>query len=83
MTAKELKNRDGEAMRVVSKGEQVVVTMRGKPFALISPATEAALGKAPLRPSDEAWDDIEAALRKTRPRFSGAREAMSWTRRRA
>ncbi len=82
MTAKNLKNRTGEAMRAVSQGEKVVVTLRGKPFALISPATKDALGKASLRTIDKAWDDIEASLEKSRPKFTTAREAMSWTRKR-
>ena len=45
MTAKYLKNNTGEAMRRVSKGEKVVVTLRGKPFALISPVTSESLEK--------------------------------------
>ena len=50
MTAKHLKNNTGEAMRRVSKGEKVVVTLRGKPFALISPVTSESLEKVSLRP---------------------------------
>ncbi len=82
MTARDLKNKTGEAMRTVLKGERVVVTLRGKPFALISPATEDTLGKSSLRNIDEAWNDIKDALRKTTPRFASAKEAMSWTRKR-
>jgi len=82
MTARNLKNRTGEAMRAISQGEKVVVTLRGKPFALISPASEEALSRAALRPINEAWEDIEAVLRKTKPKFPTAKEAVSWTRRR-
>jgi prevent-host-death family protein len=82
MTAKHLKNNTGEAMRRVSKGEKVVVTLRGKPFALISPVTSESLEKVSLRPLEEAWKDIENTLKKSKPKFNNAKEAMTWTRRR-
>ena len=82
MTAKNLKNKTGEAMRAVSRGEKVVVTLRGKPFALISPATTESLRKTSMRPYEEAWDDIELTLKKIRPHFKTAKEAMAWTRKR-
>jgi prevent-host-death family protein len=37
VTARELKNRTGEALRAVGRGERVVITRRGKPFAVLSP----------------------------------------------
>ena len=82
MTAKHLKNNTGEAMRRVSRGEKVVVTLRGKPFALISPVTSESLEKVSLRPLEEAWKDIENTLKKSKPKFNNAKEAMTWTRRR-
>lgn len=82
MTAKHLKNNTGEAMRRVSKGEKVVVTLRGKPFALISPVTSESLEKVSLRPLEEAWKDIENTLKKSKPKFNNAKEAMYWTRKR-
>ena len=82
MTARDLKNNTGEAMRRVSKGEKVVVTLRGKPFALISPVTSESLEKVSLRPLEEAWKDIENTLKKSKPKFNNATEAMHWTRRR-
>lgn len=83
MTAKNLKNRTGEAMRAVSKGERVVVTLRGKPFALISPATAESLRKTSLRSYEDAWNDIELTLKKTKPHFKTAKEATAWTRKRS
>ena len=59
MTAKDLKNHTGKVMRTVSKGEKVVVTLRGKAFALISPVTDETLEKNSLRPPEEAWRDLE------------------------
>lgn len=82
MTAKDLKNKTGEAMRAVAKGEKVIVTLRGKPFALISPANAKSIEEVFLRPFNEAWKDIEDTLKKTQPGFKNVREAMAWTRRR-
>lgn len=82
MTAGNLKNKTGEAMEAVSRGEKVVVTLRGKPFALISPVTADSLEKSSLRPFEDAWNDIEKTLKITGPKFKGAKEAMAWTRRR-
>jgi prevent-host-death family protein len=82
MTAKDLKNHTGKAMRTVSRGEKVVVTLRGRPFALITPVTSELLEEVPMRPPEEAWKDIDDTLRKTKPRFRNVNEAMSWTRKR-
>lgn len=82
ITARDLKNKTGEAMRAVSQGEKVMVTLRGKPFALISPVNAESLKEVSLRPFKEAWRDIEDTLKKTRPRFKSVKEAMAWTRRR-
>ncbi|MBM4339762.1 MAG: type II toxin-antitoxin system prevent-host-death family antitoxin [Deltaproteobacteria bacterium] len=82
MTAKDLKNQTGKAMRTVSRGEKVIVTLRGRPFALISPMTSVSLAESSLRSPEDAWKDIESALKKTRPRFKNVKEAMNWTRKR-
>jgi prevent-host-death family protein len=81
MTARSLKNKTGEAMRAVARGEKVIVTLRGKPFALMTPATTETIRKEHLRPFHEAWSDIENSLRKTAPHFKSVKEAMAWTRR--
>lgn len=83
MTARDLKNKTGEAMRTVSRGERVVVTLRGRPFALISPVTSESLERVSLRPAEEAWSDIENTLKRTKPEFRNAKEVMAWTRRRS
>ena len=82
MTAKDLKNHTGKAMRTVSKGEKVDHTLRGRPFALISPVSSESLEQLPLRSAEEAWKDIENTLKKSKPRFKNVSEAMNWTRRR-
>ncbi|MBI1865303.1 MAG: type II toxin-antitoxin system prevent-host-death family antitoxin [Nitrospirae bacterium] len=84
MTAKDLKNHTGEVMRRVSRGEEVLVTLRGRPAAVILPFA-AARGRAEgeARSFEEAWGDIEASLRRTGPAFKTWREAIGWSRKRA
>ena len=82
-TAKELKNRTGEALRRAARGERVLITRRGKPVAVLGPATDA-LAEEPskLRPPDVAWADIEARLKATSPVFPTWKEALRLSRRR-
>lgn len=81
MTAKELKNRTGEALRAVESGRRVVVTRRGRTVGVIVPAgsTVPAVGPATY---DEAWAEIEAALSKSKPRYRTWQQAMVRSRRR-
>lgn len=83
MAAKELKNKTGEAIKTVSNGEKVLVTLRGKPFAIISPVNTASLEEFKLRPIDTAWEDIESTLKESKPKFESLKEAMDWTRKRS
>lgn len=83
MTAKELKNRAGEALRHVASGGRVLITRRGRLVAQISPARDA--GQEPsvtIRPFDEAWAEITRGLKETKPTFPSWREAIAWSRRR-
>lgn len=82
VSAKELKNRTGEVLKLVEGGQKVLITMRSKPFAVLSPVQERQLEAADLRAYEEAWDDIEKTLRGTKPKFRTVAEAMRWTRRR-
>jgi len=84
MTAKELKNKTGAALRYVAKGGKVLITMRGKPIAVIShPNLQKGMSQQPmLRTFDEAWKDIEETLEKTESFFKSWREAENWSRRR-
>jgi prevent-host-death family protein len=81
-SASELKNRTGEVLRRVQNGEIVLVTKRGKPWALISPVQEDQSLRAQFRPYNEAWEDIQKTLRSTNPRHRTWPEAIQWSRRR-
>ena len=83
ISAKQLKLRTGEVMKRVMSGERLTVTYRGRPVALISPAT--GVGDGDVEASNQlerAWSGIEAALQETEPRFEGWREATEWVRKR-
>lgn len=82
ISAKELKNRTGEVLRRVGRGEKVLVTKRGKPCALLSPVENDRHLRSQLRSYSEAWEDIEKALRTTKPRHQTWEEAIQWSRRR-
>ena len=83
MTAKELKNRAGEALRHVARGGRVLITRRGRLVAAISPAKDEGQARSlTLRPFREAWADIERRLKGTKPLFSSWRKAIGWSRRR-
>jgi len=81
ITAKQLKQNTGQIIRRVRAGEKLTVTYRGKPVAIISPATmEDQSHLKDLRPFSEAWEDIERTLRKSEPQFNGWKEATNWVR---
>lgn len=80
ITAKELKNRTGEALRWVREGEKVMVTVHGKPRAVLSPAGELAVPGENMKDFDQAWREIEKSLGRSKPRFKSWREAVDWSR---
>ncbi len=80
MTAKELKNRTGTAMRALERGQRMVLTRRGRTVGVMVPAGDAAARTDP--DYEEAWADIEQALARTKPEFASWREALGRSRRR-
>ena len=83
ITAKQLKQRTGEAIKKVQMGERLTVTYRGKPVAVIAPTTtKETKDLKELRSFNEAWRDIEETLRKREPEFKEWREATGWMRNR-
>ena len=74
MTARQLKNRTGEALRAVGLGGRVIVTMRGRPLAVLLP-----YGEADAVTSDEAdrvFDEIRSV-------FASAPLPFTWEEHRA
>jgi len=82
LTARELKNRTGDAFRAIGRGDRVVLTRRGRALAVMVPLAEGA--ELPvLPPYAEAWAEIEQALATSAPEFPSVDEAMARSRRRA
>ena len=83
VTAKQLKQRTGEIIKRLKSGERFTLTHRGKPVAVIAPSlSEVEVISSNLRSFDEAWEDIERALEKTKPPFKSWKEATGWARNR-
>ena len=82
MTARDLKNKTGEVLRSVKHGEKVMITVHGKPRAILSPAGEAVDFPEDEKKFDEAWKEIEEALTRSRPPFKSWQEATNWSRKR-
>ena len=81
--SRELKNKTGEILRRVRRGERVTVTRRGKPIALLVPIADAEqLDDDGIRPFDEAWPDILDTLSRTPPAHESWRDAMAASRKR-
>ncbi|MBW2595197.1 MAG: type II toxin-antitoxin system prevent-host-death family antitoxin [Deltaproteobacteria bacterium] len=80
VTAKQLKQSTGEIIKRVRSGEQLTVTYRGKPVAVIVLPPESQLDKPGS--FDEVWKGIEDTLRQTEPEFKGWQEAVKWVRKR-
>ena len=80
VTAKQLKQRTGEIIKRLKAGERFTLTHRGKTVAVIAPLSEEKSFSPDLRSFDEAWEDIERALEKTKPPFKSWKEATGWAR---
>ena len=83
VTAKQLKQKTGDVIKRIKSGERLILTYRGKPLAIIEPATEQDI-KEPYTVKDpvKAWESIESTLNSTSPEFRNWREATGWVRNR-
>ena len=75
MTARELKNSTGEVVRTLRRGESILLTFRGKALGTIEPLRPESGGGPSILPYEQAWTEIEAQLRRSRPRFASWQEA--------
>lgn len=80
VSAKELKNKTGEVLRKVGQGERVLIMKHGKPWALLTPVKAGELKSSELRDYKTAWEDIEKALKTSKPRYKTWQEAIRRTR---
>jgi len=77
-TVKELRQHLRRILERVQAGEQVIVTKRGRPIAIISPFAE--VEELKLKPFEEAWREIEEALEQSEPAFDSWEEALAASR---
>lgn len=83
ITAKQLKQKTGEVIKRIKSGERLTLTYRGKPLAVIEPATENKIKEINrVNESVKAWDRIESTLSSTKSEFKNWREATEWVRNR-
>jgi antitoxin (DNA-binding transcriptional repressor) of toxin-antitoxin stability system len=75
MTARELKNSTGEVVRTLRRGESILLTFRGKALGTIEPLRHDGRNDPLIGPYEEAWAEIEAQLRRSKPRFASWEEA--------
>jgi prevent-host-death family protein len=75
MTARDLKNSTGEVVRALRRGESILLTFRGRPLGTIEPLRADRDDTPAIRPYEEAWAEIEAQLKRSKPRFRSWREA--------
>ena len=81
MSARELKNSTGEVVRALRRGQSILLTFRGKPLGRIQPLPPEGEAERPPIPSyNEAWAEIEAQLKRSKPRFASWREAEGQSR---
>jgi prevent-host-death family protein len=82
ITAKDLKNRTGAALRLIKAGERILITVRGKPQALLIPVEEN-IAEPAMREMQDAWRDIEKTLQSSEPQFPTWKEAVQRSGRKA
>lgn len=77
MTARELKNATGEVVRTLRRGESILLTFRGKALGTIEPLRPDRTDVPSVAPYQDAWAEIEAQLRRSKPHYRSWREAES------
>ncbi len=81
-TSKELRQKTGNILAEIKKGERYVITYRGKPVALMLPFPAEKAEKLVPRAYEEAWQDIELTLRESEAEYASWEEAINASRRR-
>ena len=83
VTDKQLKQKTGDVIKRIKSGERLTLTYRGKPLAVIEPATAKDIKEFnKVSDSVKAWERIELTLNSTGPEFKNWREATGWVRNR-
>ncbi len=81
-TSKELRQKTGNILAEIQKGERYVITYRGKPVALMLPFLAEKAENLVPRAYEEAWQDIELTLQESEAEYESWEEAINASRRR-
>ena len=81
-TSKELRQKTGDIIADIKKGERYIITYRGKPVALMLPFPAEEAEKLVPRAYEEAWQDIEMTLQESEAEYASWEEAIKASRRR-
>ena len=79
-TVKELRQETPRLLAEVDAGGRFVITRRGKPVAVLGPFAPHDEPRPPVRPFAEAWEEIESALRASKPAYDTVEEALDHAR---
>ncbi len=80
VTARELRLRTRRLLQEAQAGEQIAVTFRGKPVALLVAFPKG--DEFTVRSYEESWPEIEARLAQSPPAYKTPESALGATRRR-
>jgi len=81
-TSKELRQKTGDIIADIKKGERYIITYRGKPVALMLPFPAEKAEELVPRAYEEAWQDIEMTLQESDEEYASWEEAINESRRR-
>ena len=81
-TSKELRQKTGDIIADIKKGERYIITYRGKPVALMLPFPVEEAEKLVPRAYEEAWQEIEMTLQESEAEYASWEEAINASRRR-
>ena len=81
-TSKELRQKTGDIIADIKKGERYIITYRGKPVALMLPFPAEKGEEFVPRAYEEAWKDIEMTLQESEAKYASWEEAVNASRRR-
>jgi len=82
ITSKELRQKTGNILAEIKKGERYVITYRGKPVALMLPFPAEKAEELVPRAYEEAWQDIELTLQESEAEYASWEEVINASRRR-
>jgi len=82
VTATQFRTKTRQLLKEVSCGDSVIVTFRRKPVVVLARFEPLGITSPVVRPFEQAWPEIEAALARSTPAYSSPEAALRVSRRR-